>query len=296
MDWDKLKIFHAVAEAGSFTSATVLLNLSQSAISRQIQSLEDDLKVKLFERHARGLTLTENGEYVFKTAHEVIGKLKEVETTLSDKKDKPSGKLVVTTVLSFGTTWLTPRIQEFMDLNPEIEVELVFDNKELDLSTRQADIGIFMRRPKQLNYIQKKLVDINYHIYGSPKYLEKYGYPKTLSDLNKHKFISFGKGAPSPVFNPDWALKLGMKDNKKRKTCMRVNSVYGLLLAVQSGVGLAALPDYITMKQPNIVKVLPNIEGPITEAHFVYPASLKNVARVTSFRNFLYSKIQEWEF
>ena len=77
MDWDKLKIFHAVAEAGSFTSATVLLNLSQSAISRQIQSLEDDLKVKLFERHARGLTLTENGEYVFKTAHEVIGKLKE---------------------------------------------------------------------------------------------------------------------------------------------------------------------------------------------------------------------------
>tara|TARA_B100000242_G_scaffold188713_1_gene135801 strand:+ start:5016 stop:5906 length:891 start_codon:yes stop_codon:yes gene_type:complete len=296
MDWDKLKIFHAVAEAGSFTSATVLLNLSQSAISRQIQSLEDDLKVKLFERHARGLTLTENGEYVFKTAHEVIGKLKEVETTLSDKKDKPSGKLVVTTVLSFGTTWLTPRIQEFMDLNPEIEVELVFDNKELDLSTRQADIGIFMRRPKQLNYIQKKLVDINYHIYGSPKYLEKYGYPKTLSDLNKHKFISFGKGAPSPVFNPDWALKLGMKENKKRKTCMRVNSVYGLLLAVQSGVGLAALPDYITMKQPNIVKVLPNIEGPITEAHFVYPASLKNVARVTSFRNFLYSKIQEWEF
>ena len=296
MDWDKLKIFHAVAEAGSFTSATVLLNLSQSAISRQIQSLEEDLKVKLFERHARGLTLTENGEYVFKTAHEVISKLKEVETTLSDKKDKPSGKIVVTTVMSFGTTWLTPRIQEFMDLNPEIEVELVFDNKELDLSTRQADIGIFMRRPKQLNYIQKKLIDLNYHIYGSPKYLEKYGYPKTVNDLNKHKFVSFGKGAPSPVFNPDWALKLGMKDNKKRKTCMRVNSVYGLLLAVQSGVGLAALPDYITIKQPNIVKVLPTVEGPITEAHFVYPASLKNVARITSFRNFLFSKIQEWEF
>ena len=93
MDWDKLKIFHAVAEAGSFTSATVILNLSQSAISRQIQSLEDDLKVKLFERHARGLALTENGEYVYKTAHEVISKLKEVEITLGDKKNKPTGKL-----------------------------------------------------------------------------------------------------------------------------------------------------------------------------------------------------------
>ena len=296
MDWNKLKIFHAVAEAGSFTSSTVNLNLSQSAISRQIQSLEYDLKVKLFERHARGLTLTENGEYLFKTAHEVISKLKEVETTLGDKKDKPSGKLTVTTFVSFGTTWLTPRIQEFMQLNPEIEVELIFDDKELDLSTRQADIGIWARRPKQLNYIQKKLIDINYHIYGSPKYLEKNGYPKTINDLNKHKFISFGKGTPSPVFNPEWALKLGMKDNKKRKSCMKVNSVYGLLLAVQSGVGLAALPDYLTVKQPDIVKVLPKVEGPITEAHFVYPESLRNVARVQAFRNFLYSKISEWKF
>ena len=296
MDWDKLKIFYAVAEAGSFTSATVVLNISQSAISRQIQSLEEDLNVKLFERHARGLTLTENGEYVYKTAREVIGKLKEVETSLGDKKNKPTGKLTVSTVVSFGTTWLTPRIQEFMQLNPEIEIELIFDDKELDLSTRQADIGIFMRRPKQLSYIQRKLININYHIYGSPKYLEKHGYPKTVKDLDKHKFISFGRGAPSPVYNPDWALKLGMKDNRKRKTVMKVNSVYGLLLAVQSGVGLAALPDYLTVKQPNIVKVLPKIEGPITEAYFVYPESLKNEARVKAFRNFLYSKISEWEF
>ena len=296
MDWDKLKIFHAVAEAGSFTNATITLNLSQSAISRQILSLEQDLKVQLFERHARGLTLTENGEYLFKTAHEVITKLKDVETILGEKKDKPSGKLTVTTVVSFGTTWLTPRIQEFMQLNPDIEIELIFDDKELDLSTRQADIGIFMRRPKQLNYIQKKLIDINSHLYGSTKYLEKYGYPKSLNDLNKHKFISFGKGAPHPVYNPDWALKLGMKDNKKRKTAMKVNSVYGLLLAVQSGVGIAPLPDYITLNVQNIVKILPDVQGPITEAHFVYPQSLKNVARVIAFRNFLYSKISEWKF
>ena len=296
MDWDKLKIFHAVAEAGSFTNATVNLNLSQSAISRQIQSLEQDLKVQLFERHARGLTLTQNGEYVFKTAHEVISKLKEVETSLGDQKSKPTGKLTITTVRSFGTHWLTPRIQEFMTLNPEIEIELVFDDKELDLSTRQADIGIFMRRPKQLNYIQKKLIDLHYHIYASTKYLEKYGHPKNIKDLDKHKFITYGRGAPSPVFNPDWALKLGSKDTKKRKPVMKVNSVYGLLLAVQSGVGLAALPDYITVNVPNIIKVLPEIEGPLTETHFVYPQSLKNVAKVKAFRNFLFSKVSEWKF
>ncbi len=295
MDWDKLKIFYAVAEAGSFTRATINLNLSQSAISRQIQSLEEDLKVKLFERHARGLTLTENGEYVFKTAHEVISKLKDVESSLIDQKNKPTGKLTITTVRSFGTHWLTPRIQEFMKLNPNIEIELIFDDKELDLSTRQADIGIFMRRPKRLNYIQKKLVDINYYIYGSTKYLEKNGIPKNINDLNKHRFISFGKGAPSPVFNPDWALKLGVKDNKKRKSIMKVNSVMGLLLAVESGVGLAALPEYLVFNSNNVIKVLPDYMGPITEAHFVYPESLKNVARVKAFRNFLYSKIGDWK-
>ncbi len=296
MNWDKLKIFHAVAESGNFTKATYILNLSQSAISRQIQSLEQELKTQLFERHARGLSLTENGEYLFKTAHEVISKLKDVESTLIDKKNKPSGKLTVTTVVSFGTTWLTPRIQEFMKLNPEIEVELIFDDEELDLSTREADIGIWMRRPKQLSYIQKKLIDINYHIYGSTKYLEQNGHLKNISDLSKHKFISYGRGAPSPVFNPDWALKLGVKDGKKRKPIMKVNSVYGLLLAVQSGVGLAALPDYMTVSVPNIIRVLPQVEGPKTEAHFVYPQSLKNVARVVAFRNFLYSKISKWEF
>jgi DNA-binding transcriptional LysR family regulator len=296
MDWDKLKIFYAVAEAGNFTKATYALNLSQSAISRQIQSLEQELKTQLFERHARGLSLTENGEYLFKTAREVISKLKDVESTLIDKKDKPSGKLTVTTFVSFGTTWLTPRTQEFMKLNPEMEIELVFDDKELDLSTRQADIGIWARRPKKLNYIQKKLIDIHYHIYGSTKYLEQYGHPKTVSELNKHKFISYGRGAPSPVFNPDWALKLGIKDNKKRKPVMKVNSVYGLLLAVRSGVGLAALPDYITVSVPNIVKVLPQIEGPKTEAYFVYPESLKNTARIIAFRNFLYTKVSKWEF
>ena len=296
MDWDKLKIFHTVAEAGSFTNASTILNLSQSAISRQIQSLEKDLKIHLFERHARGLVLTSNGEYLYKTANDVISKLKDVESTLSEDKDKINGKLTVTTVVSFGTTWLTPRIQEFMSLHPDLEVELIFDDKELDLSTRQSDIGIFMRRPKQLNYIQKKLIDLNYHIYGSTKYLEKNGHPKKISDLNKHNFITYGRGAPSPVFNPDWALKLGSKDNKKRKPVMKVNSVYGLLLAVQSGVGLAALPDYITINVPNITKVLPEVEGPLTETHFVYPQSLKNVGKVQAFRNFLFSKVNEWKF
>ena len=294
MDWDKLKIFHAVTQAGSFTKAADVLNLSQSAISRQIQSLEYELKTTLFERHARGLSLTDNGEILYKTANEVISKIKEVESDLMDKKDKPSGKIVVTTVVGFGGIWLTPRIQEFMEKNPDIEVELIVTDQELDLSTREADIAIWMRQPKQLNYIQKKLIDINYHIYGSSKYLEKFGVPRTVKDLDKHNLITYGRGTPSPLSQKEWILKLGTKI--KRKSVMKVNNIYALLLAVDSGVGLAALPDYMTIGKPGLVKVLGEINGPKYEAHFVYPQSLKNVARVQAFRDFIFNKVSEWQF
>ena len=294
MDWDKLKIFHAVTQAGSFTKAAEVLNLSQSAISRQIQSLEYELKTTLYERHARGLSLTDNGEILYKTANEVISKIKEVESDLMDKKDKPSGKIVVTTVVGFGGIWLTPRIQEFMEKNPDIEVELTVTDQELDLSTREADIAIWMRQPKQLNYIQKKLIDINYHIYGSSKYLEKFGVPRTVKDLDRHNLITYGRGTPSPLSQKEWILKLGTKI--KRKSVMKVNNIYALLLAVDSGVGLAALPDYMTIGKPGLVKVLGEINGPKYEAHFVYPQSLKNVARVQAFRDFIFNKVSEWQF
>jgi DNA-binding transcriptional LysR family regulator len=240
--------------------------------------------------------LTEDGEILYKTANEVIIHLKGVETSLMEKKEKPSGKLIVTTVVGFGSIWLTPRIKEFMDKYPEMEVEVIVTDKELDLSTREADVAIWMRQPTQLSYIQKKLIDINYHIYGSPKYLEENGYPNTVKDLDKHKFIVYGKGTPSPLSQTDWILKVGKKDSSKRKSVMRVNNIYSLLLAVESGVGLAALPDYMVQEKSTLVKVLPNVDGPKYEAYFVYPQSLKNVARIKSFRDFIFDKVNEWSF
>ncbi len=296
MDWDKLKIFHAVTQAGSFTKASDILNLSQSAISRQIQSLEYELKTSLFERHARGLVLTDSGHKLYSTANEVISKIKEVETDFTEQKHKPSGKLVVTTVVGFGGIWLTPRIKEFRDKNPDIEVELIVTNEELDLSTREADVAIWMRAPKQKNYIQKKIIDINYHIYGSSKYCEEHGLPRSLNDLDKHNLITYGKGSPSPLSEKEWILKVGSKEKYKRKSIMKVNNIYSLLLAVESGVGLAALPDYMVANKPGLVKILGDHSGPKYEAHFVYPQSLKNVARVKAFRDFIFNKVSEWKF
>ena len=262
------------------------------------QTISKTKPVELTEKH---IEVMENFEKLLEsgianqTMSDIASTLKVSLRTLYEIAPSKE-ELIVTTVVSFGTTWLTPRIKEFMDLHPEIEIELIFNDKELDLATRQADVAIRMRRPKQLNLIQKKFVNFNYHIYGSNEYLQKNGYPKNLKDLDKHKFITYGKGAPSPVYNPDWVLKVGSKEGKKRKSLMKVNSVYGLLLAVQSGVGLAALPDYITYNISGLTKVLPDEPGKPTETHFVYPASLKDNARLIAFRNFLFSKVNEWKF
>ena len=108
MDWDKLRIFHAAAEAGSFTHAGETLNMSQSAVSRQVSALERELHAALFHRHARGLVLTEQGELLYRTAQDVFMKLASAEILLSDSRGKPSGDLRITTTVALGTIWLTP--------------------------------------------------------------------------------------------------------------------------------------------------------------------------------------------
>jgi DNA-binding transcriptional LysR family regulator len=129
MDWDKLKVFHVVADAGSFTHAGETLGLSQSAVSRQISALEQELKVPLFHRHARGLILTEQGELLFRTAHDVFMKLETVRTMLADSKEKPNGELRITTAVGLGSYWLSSRIGEFLDLYPGIRIQLLCRTK-----------------------------------------------------------------------------------------------------------------------------------------------------------------------
>src|SRR5881227_2705733 len=125
MDLDKLKVFHAAAEAGSFTHAGERLGLSQSAVSRQVSALEGELAVSLFHRHARGLILTEQGELLYRTAHEVFMKLEAARTKLTDSRERPNGDLKVTTTPGIGVHWLTPRLGEFVELYPDVHVTLI---------------------------------------------------------------------------------------------------------------------------------------------------------------------------
>ena len=293
MDWDKLRVFHAVAEAGSFTHAGESLNLSQSAVSRQISALEESLSVPLFHRHARGLILTEQGELLFKTAREVFAKLAMAEGLISESKDRPKGPLKITTTVAFGSIWLTPRIREFLDLYPEIQVSLVVDDSELDLSMREADVAIRMSPPRQPDLIQRHLVSVQVHIYATNDYLQKFGTPQRPEDLEEHRIIVYGEDARPPVPGVNWLLEVGTKSDHDRRPILTVNNTYGMLRAMMSGLGLAALPDFVANEHGGLVRVLPEVSGPPNEAYFVYPEELRTSKRISVFRDFLLRKVAE---
>jgi len=296
MDWDKLRIFHAVAEAGSFTHAGEMLNLSQSAVSRQISALENSLKVPLFHRHARGLILTEQGELLYRTAHEVFGKLAMTAAQLSESKERPTGSLKVTTTVAFGSTWLTPRMHEFMDIYPEIEVNLLLTDQELDLSMREADVAVRLSPPRQADLIQRHLLTVRMNIFAAPSYIEKHGKPTSANDLDAHRIIVYGEDIRPPVPDVNWLLRIGSESGQLRRPSLTVNNVYAIMRAVQSGAGLGAMPAYMGDGQDDLVQVLPELEGPQFDAYFVYPEELRTSKRIQVFRDFLLRKVAEARF
>lgn len=297
IDWDRVRVFRGVAEAGSFTRAAETLGLSQSAISRQISALEEDLRTALFHRHARGLVLTEQGEILLETAQELAARMAAVESRLDEAKDHPAGHLKINTTVGFGTVWLTAHLSEFLDLYPEITVSLIVIDTELDLSMREADVAIRLNPPRQPDLIQKRLMTVHTHLYAAPEYLEAAPVLATPEDLDRHRLIVYGaETTPPPVPSLNWVLIAGRADEDlrpPRRPTLLINNVYGMLRAAERGLGVASLPDYLCSTSRRLVRVLPQLEGPTFDAYFVYPEEMRASKRVSVFRDFLLRKMAE---
>jgi DNA-binding transcriptional LysR family regulator len=296
MDWDKLKVFHAAAEAGSFTHAGEQLGLSQSAVSRQVSALEHELSVPLFHRHARGLILTEQGDLLFRTAHEVLMKLEAARSKLTDSREKPNGELRVNTTTGLGVNWLTPRLGEFLDLYPDIRVTLMTTEEELDLAMREADVAIRLRQPTQPDLIQRKLFQVHFHAYASPEYLKRFGTPRTPEELDAHRLLVLGGAIPTYLQHSRWILSAGRNGREPRVPWLVINNILGILRACQRGIGIAMLPDYIVEENGGVAQLFTDVEGFAYDAYLVYPEEMKSVARIQVFRDFLVAKAQRWHF
>ena len=291
LDWDKLRVFHAVAQAGSFTKAGHDLSLSQSAISRQISDLEGRLKITLFHRHARGLILTEQGEVLHKAVREVYLKLKAAESQISETGHTPSGELRVTTTMSLGVTWLMPMLHEFREQYPLITLEVVLDDRELDLSMREADVALRLIPSRvETNLIRKHLMYIDLKLYAHKAYLEKVGRPKTLEDLSKHSLLAFPSDCPAPIEDVNWLLEAGQPAGEPRRAVLRANSFQALLAATSSGMGISSIPNYMAIPYDELEVVLPDVSIPRVEVFFVYTEELRDSAKVAAFHDFLMKK------
>ncbi|CAH1664151.1 LysR family transcriptional regulator [Chelatococcus asaccharovorans] len=296
MDWDKVRIFYTVAEAGSFTRAGDDLGLSQSAVSRQVSALERELKAPLFHRHARGLILTEQGELLFRAARDMTMRLDSTRARLAESRERPSGNLRVTTTLGLGSHWLTPRLGEFLDLYPDVRVELILTDEELDLSMREADVAIRLRQPVQGDLIQRRLFTVHFHVYASTEYLKRFGQPDKLADLDSHRILTFGGPIPHYLLAAHWLATAGRDVKDPRAHHLVVNNITALKKATEKGAGIAVLPDYLVEPGLGLVQILTDVEMPSLDSYLVFPEEMKNVARVQVFRDFLISKAQRWTY
>jgi DNA-binding transcriptional LysR family regulator len=295
MDWDKLRIFHAAAEAGSFTHAGEALRMSQSAVSRQVSALEKELKVSLFHRHARGLVLTEQGEMLFGTASEIMSKLSTAETLLTDTTTKPTGDLRITAPIGLGTVWVTQRLREFLELYPDIRIELVLNDEQIAIAMRAADVAIWTSEPQQSDLIRRPLFQMKMHAYASSQYIRRHGAPQTLAHLDDHAIISYSGTPASHLRAIRWLEIAGLDGKEPRKPAFAANSVIAMKYAIRSGIGIGLIPDYLTGDDADLVPVLQEVEHPTISVYFVYPEELKTAKKVQVFRDFLVAKARQWK-
>jgi DNA-binding transcriptional LysR family regulator len=291
MDWDKLKIFHNVALDLNISEAAHKMNISHSSISRQISALERDLKVSLFKRHARGLTLTEQGKILFKTAHDIFGKIALTEAKLTESKEKPTGPLTIAATVAFGTTWLAPRIEKFTNSYPEIDVSIIIENKYTDLAQGEADVALRLTEPTQMDLIRFPLYEFQFKIYSSPEYIEKFGIPKDVSELPNHKIVAFGDSVEPSIPDVNCILDL-LPKNIKVKTLF-ISNMYGVMRAIGGGAGIGALPEYMKISNNNLVPILPNADTPKTIIYFTYPPELKGSKKIEALRDFLVREVNK---
>jgi DNA-binding transcriptional LysR family regulator len=288
VDWDKLRIFHAVADAGSLTHAGEQLHLSQSAVSRQIRALEESLDTTLFRRHARGLILTEQGELLFDATRMMAKRLDTTAARIRDSEDEVFGELRITTTTGFGTLWLAPRLPRLYRQFPKLKLDLILTERVVDLPMREADVAIRMKEPSQADLVRRRLMDVRMRLYASRAYIDECGMPQTPPDLRGHRLISQAPASPQVRAGAEFSAALLADGHDSHLT---VNNYFGILQAVIHGLGVGVLPDYVTLDFPDLVNVLPDNESATIPVYLAYAEELRHSRRVCAFRDFVLEEI-----
>jgi len=289
MKWDRLRLFNIVAQTRNITEASYILQMSQSALSRQMKALEHELGVKLFLRNSDGITLTKAGIRLYSSVQVLASDISKTHNQLLQDMDVPSGRLNVTATNAFGALWVAPRMSKFKIAYPEISVALSLRDSEPRVTNFNSDVEVRMTPSSSQDDVQIKLADCRYKIFASKDYLKVNGLPKTTKDLDDHKIISYGEDAQPPIdrHRLNWLLTIGKENKRPRKPIFEVSSIYGIAKATEVGMGIASLPDWMEFEMIELTEILSQLEGPKMSISLCYNYELRNDSRIKAFKDFM---------
>ncbi len=299
MDWDRLKTFYTVASLGSLSAAEQVLHITQSALSRQISQLEHEMKMRLFERHSRGLKLTEAGNMLFPTVERVYLELIAAHVTLTERRDLAEGDLTVITQRGFGSFWLIPYLEEFRKRYPAINLSLISDEHADTNHTLQegvyVQISTYSARPGS-GFISHHLCSYRRYFFGGKNYIAQHGAPSCVDEIDGHSLIGYSKSTflPDEERAVNVLLYAGRPASKPRRCDFLVDDAHSNLVAMQNNLGLTATPFYLARSVPEAVEI--DIKGIPAEylipnsKYLVYPEYLKDFERIRVFKEFTQEK------
>ncbi|GIC77386.1 LysR substrate-binding domain-containing protein [Moritella sp. F3] len=266
-DWSGVSEFVAVAETESFTAAAKRLGISTAQVSRQISALEERLSAKLFYRTTRKVSVTEVGGIYYQHCRQVMDGLADAERAISNLQSTPKGKLKITAPITYGERSVAPLVNDFVTQYPELEVQLVLSNQQIDLIDEGFDLAIRLGQLGDSSMIGKRLATRKQYVCAAPEYLSAFGAPHTLSELDRHNCLSGTLDY--------WRFQeKGKARNIRVKGNFSCNSGPVLVDAALKGVGIVQLPDYYVQEyinQGQLIELLPNYREPDDAVWALYP-------------------------
>lgn len=287
----EMEAFIKVVEMGSFTDAGRELGISKSAVSKCISALEAQLGAQILKRTTRRVNPTQFGLSYYDRARQVLTTLQEAETMVSSMHANPSGLLRVSVARDFGINCLSPIIGSFLDEFPDITLELVFDNRFVELNAESFDMALRIDQLDDSVQPTCKIAQTTNRMVASPDYLRQYGRPKRIDDLNKHRLLHYSSASRTAV----WRLTAptGEKRQVRKSGGLIINDGQSLLNAAISGLGIAYLPSFLSAKamaEGLVEDVIPDLPVEIQGIYAIYSEGCFIDPKRSAFTDFLVSQ------
>ena len=287
MDVLKLKTFYHVAKLGSLTQSSKQLNYSIANISRQLSSLEKDLGVSLFHRNANKLVLTAHGALLLQKAPHILHEIEATKNILQDDLQHPTGVLRISATNAL-TSWLTPLIQGFIEQYPSVQLHIYGDDRNTDFTSKACDIYIGPNMAMVTDLTSVHLMSSHIGLYASKQYLEKFGTPTTLEDLDNHALIGRSIYGDLPSHFINWHLVAGRAAGDPRVPFLSHSAYQSIIDISLLGMGIVSLSNTVkNSTQDGLVEILKDFRGPCIDIRIVYPSIMEDSKRITCFKEYL---------